>query len=287
VGVAIFFGVMMALEKKLTYKDGFKLGIPICLGYFSVSLAFGLMAMNGGLPLWAPLLTSLTNFTGTGQFAGINLLLSGASIAEISFTVLMINIRYFLLSMSVSQKLPKEIGLGKRLLMAFGMTDENFAVIYAQSKMLTFPFCIGVMTSSYIGWFGGTLAGAVLNNIIPVMLTAALGIMIYAMFVAIVTPSAKESRAVLGVVVIAVAISCLFRYTPYLNKLSKGWVYVIAGLVSAVVMALIKPYKDENDQQNNSEDMPNQSLEKDETEQNACAIEDSNENKLHEGGGAC
>ncbi len=251
----------MTLEKKLTYKDGFKLGIPICLGYFSVSLAFGLMAMQGGLPLWAPLLTSLTNFTGTGQFAGISLFISGASIAEITFTVLMINIRYFLLSMSVSQKLPKEIGLGKRLLMAFGMTDENFAVIYAQSRQLTFPFCIGVMTSSYMGWFGGTLVGAVLQNIIPAMLTAALGIMIYAMFVAIVTPSAKESKAVLGVVVIAVAISCLFRYTPYLNKLSKGWVYVIAGLVSAVVMALILPYKDEEDKPNSDENVQDSSEE--------------------------
>lgn len=245
----------MTLNKKLNYMDGFKLGIPIGLGYFSVSIAFGLMAMQGGLPLWAPLLTSITNFTGTGQFAGIELLISGASILEITFTVFMINVRYFLLSMSVSQKLPKDIGLGKRLLVAFGMTDENFAVIYAQTNTLTFTFCLGVMTSSYIGWLGGTLVGAVLENIIPALLYSALGIMIYAMFVAIVTPSAKNSMAILGVVGIAVAISSLFHYVPYLNKLSKGWVYIIAGLVSAVVMALIKPYKDEEpDQENCSDD---------------------------------
>ena len=243
-------------EKRLTIKDGITMGLPVGLGYLSVSIAFGLTAVQSGLAKWAPILISLTNFTGTGQFAAVNLWSVGAGIAEIAFTVLMINLRYFLMSLSVAQKLPSDIGMGQRLVIAFGMTDENFAVIYSTKGRLTFGYCIGVTTASYVGWVGGTAIGALLQNVIPVLLYSALGIMIYAMFVAIVTPTCRENKAVLGVVGIAVTISCIFYWTPYLNKLSSGWVYVIAGGVSAVIMAIVAPIKDEqnNDCEQESKD---------------------------------
>ena len=241
-------------EKRLTIKDGIKMGLPVGLGYLSVSIAFGLTAVQSGLAKWVPILISLTNFTGTGQFAAVNLWSVGAGIAEIAFTVLMINLRYFLMSLSVAQKLPSDITMGKRLVIAFGMTDENFAVIYSTKGRLTFGYCIGVMTASYVGWVGGTAIGALLQNVIPVLLYSALGIMIYAMFVAIVTPNCRENKAVLGVVGIAVAISCIFYWTPYLNRLSSGWVYVIAGGVSAVIMAIVAPI---NDEQNKDGDLEN------------------------------
>ncbi|MGN0796813.1 MAG: AzlC family ABC transporter permease [Christensenellales bacterium] len=249
-------------EKRLTIKDGIKMGLPIGLGYLSVSIAFGLTAVQSGLAKWAPILISLTNFTGTGQFAAVNLWGVGAGIAEIAFTVLMINLRYFLLSLSVAQKLPSDITMGKRLVIAFGMTDENFAVIYSTKGRLTFGYCIGVMTASYVGWVGGTAIGAFLQNVVPVLLYSALGIMIYAMFVAIVTPMCKENRAMIGVVGIAVAISCIFYWTPYLNRLSSGWVYVIAGGVSAVIMAIVAPIKDEQDNDGEQESKDEQTNER-------------------------
>ncbi|MDD7351497.1 MAG: AzlC family ABC transporter permease [Clostridia bacterium] len=249
-------------EKRLTIKDGIKMGLPVGLGYLSVSIAFGLTAVQNGLAKWVPILISLTNFTGTGQFAAVNLWSVGAGIAEIAFTVLMINLRYFLLSLSVAQKLPSDITMSKRLVIAFGMTDENFAVIYSTKGRLTFGYCIGVMTASYVGWVGGTAIGALLQNVIPVLLYSALGIMIYAMFVAVVTPMCKENRAMIGVVGIAVAISCIFYWTPHLNKLSSGWVYVIAGGVSAVIMAIVAPIKDEQNKDGDLENLDEQTSER-------------------------
>lgn len=249
-------------EKRLTIKDGIKMGLPVGLGYLSVSIAFGLTAVQTGLAKWVPILISLTNFTGTGQFAAVNLWSVGAGIAEIAFTVLMINLRYFLLSLSVAQKLPSDITMSKRLVIAFGMTDENFAVIYSTKGRLTFGYCIGVMTASYVGWVGGTAIGALLQNVIPVLLYSALGIMIYAMFVAVVTPMCKENRAMIGVVGIAVAISCIFYWTPHLNKLSSGWVYVIAGGVSAVIMAIVAPIKDEQNKDGDLENVDEQTSER-------------------------
>lgn len=238
------------------------MGLPVGLGYLSVSIAFGLTAVQNGLAKWVPILISLTNFTGTGQFAAVNLWSVGAGIAEIAFTVLMINLRYFLLSLSVAQKLPSDITMSKRLVIAFGMTDENFAVIYSTKGRLTFGYCIGVMTASYVGWVGGTAIGALLQNVIPVLLYSALGIMIYAMFVAVVTPMCKENRAMIGVVGIAVAISCIFYWTPHLNKLSSGWVYVIAGGVSAVIMAIVAPIKDEQNKDGDLENLDEQTSER-------------------------
>ena len=249
-------------EKRLTIKDGIKMGLPVGLGYLSVSIAFGLTAVQNGLAKWVPILISLTNFTGTGQFAAVNLWSVGAGIAEIAFTVLMINLRYFLLSLSVAQKLPSDITMGKRMVIAFGMTDENFAVIYSTKGRLTFGYCIGVMTASYVGWVGGTAIGALLQNVIPVLLYSALGIMIYAMFVAVVTPMCKENRAMIGVVGIAVAISSIFYWTPHLNKLSSGWVYVIAGGVSAVIMAIVAPIKDEQNKDGDLENADEQTSER-------------------------
>lgn len=238
------------------------MGLPVGLGYLSVSIAFGLTAVQNGLAKWVPILISLTNFTGTGQFAAVNLWSVGAGIAEIAFTVLMINLRYFLLSLSVAQKLPSDITMGKRMVIAFGMTDENFAVIYSTKGRLTFGYCIGVMTASYVGWVGGTAIGALLQNVIPVLLYSALGIMIYAMFVAVVTPMCKENRAMIGVVGIAVAISSIFYWTPHLNKLSSGWVYVIAGGVSAVIMAIVAPIKDEQNKDGDLENADEQTSER-------------------------
>ena len=84
--------------------QGIRHGIPICLGYFSVSFAFGMTAVIQGLPLWAAVLISLTNVTSAGQFAGLNLMIDGGSAVELVMTTLIINIRYFLMSLSISQK---------------------------------------------------------------------------------------------------------------------------------------------------------------------------------------
>ena len=62
---------------ELTFRKGVRDGLPICLGYVSVSFAFGMMAVEGGLPAWVGLLISMTNLTSAGQFAGLELILSG------------------------------------------------------------------------------------------------------------------------------------------------------------------------------------------------------------------
>ena len=103
------------MDEMKAFKRGIKAGAPIGLGYFPVSFTFGFLAVSSGLPLWAGVMISLTNLTSAGQFAGMNLILAGAGYGELGLTTLMINLRYMLMSLSLSQKIEAKIPIWKRL----------------------------------------------------------------------------------------------------------------------------------------------------------------------------
>ena len=145
--------------KKSEFLQGIRHGIPICLGYFSVSAAFGITAVRSGLPLWTAVLISLTNVTSAGQFAGVNLMVAGGSMIEIAMTTLIINIRYFLMSLSVSQKVESKMSMKKRLGIAYGITDEIFAVSMQQPRKLTASYMAGLILTPVVGWTLGTFLG--------------------------------------------------------------------------------------------------------------------------------
>ena len=231
--------------KNLTFSKGVRDGLPIALGYLSVSFAFGMICIQKGLPAWTPILISFTNFTGTGQFAGADLIAAGAAFAEISFTVLIINMRYLLMSLSLSQKLEPKMTLIKRLAIAFGNTDEIFAVAMRQNGELNFTYMMGLILSAFSGWVAGTVLGVFASSFLPDTLQSALGIAIYAMFIAIIIPAAKESKPIMRVVLIGVLISCVFYYAPFLSSVSKGWVIIISGVLSSAFGAYFFPLKEE------------------------------------------
>lgn len=234
----------MSAVFNLTFKKGLKDGLPIAIGYLSVSFAFGILAVNSGLPIWAPIVTSLTNFTGTGQFVGTTLIAASASIAEIAFTLLIINARYVLMSISLSQRLEK-VSIWKKLIIAFGNTDEIFAVAVSKYCDLSFKYMTGLILCSFSGWVGGTVLGALCGSIIPQSILSAMGIALYAMFIAIIIPPAKKSRAVLLVVALGALISVAIYYIPFINQLNSSWRIIIAGVLSTLIGTFIMPLKDE------------------------------------------
>ena len=147
----------------MKFTNGLKDGLPIALGYISVAFAYAISAINAGFPFWFPILVSVTNFTGTGQFAGTNLIAAGAGILELITTMLVINIRYTLMSVSLSQKMGGGFPLWQRALLSFGVTYENYAVAIRSPKQLTFGYLTGPMCCSFCGWVGGTALGAALG----------------------------------------------------------------------------------------------------------------------------
>lgn len=220
--------------KRQEFTQGIKDGIPICLGYFSVSVAFGLTAVLSGLPVWSAVAISLLNLTSAGQFAGINILVAQGTMVELAMTTLIINMRYFLMSLSVSQKVHKDMKIRHRMAVSYGITDEIFAVSMQHKGDLSGSYMAGLILTPVLGWTGGTLFGAVAASFMPAALSNAMGIALYGMFIAIIIPAAREHRSVLVTIIMAVAASVGFQYLPVLRNISSGWsIILITVLVSA------------------------------------------------------
>ena len=234
-------------SRRAQYGKGLRDGVPIALGYLSVSFAFGIAAVSKGVPGWIALLISMTNLTSAGQLAGLELMVVGASMWEMILTQCVINVRYSLMSISLAQKVDPSVRLRDRFLIAFGNTDEVFAVAQSQPERVGRYYLFGLITAPYFGWSLGTLLGTVASGLLPPSVMAALGIAIYGMFVAIVIPPAKKSRAVALVLAGAVALSCLIRYVPFLSFISSGFSVIVCAVVAAALGALFAPIPDEKE----------------------------------------
>ena len=198
-----------------------------------------------GMPLWAAVLISLTNLTSAGQFAGANLMLAGGNMMELGLTTLVINIRYFLMSLSVSQKVERKMSMKERLAVSFGITDEIFAVSMQHKGELSTPYMAGLIITPILGWTGGTLAGGAATSVMPEALSSALGIALYGMFIAVIVPPAREERSVLFTVILAILASLAFTYLPGLRNLGSGWSIIIITIAVSAVAAWLFPRKPE------------------------------------------
>ena len=227
------------------FTAGMRAGMPVCIGYFSVSFGFGAMAVAQGLSVWHAILISATNLTSAGQFAGLTVIAAGAAIIEMILTQLVINSRYALMSLALGQKFGPEVGTGKRLAAAFFNTDEVFALGMAREGKLTASYFMGAGTVAAIGWTAGTAMGAFAGSLLPPMIRAALGVMLYGMFIAIVVPQAREEKPMLLSLVLALVFSCLFTWVPGLNRVSAGLAIVICTVAAAAICALVFPVDEE------------------------------------------
>lgn len=228
-----------------SFKKGLKDGLPIGLGYFSVSFTFGMMAVSAGIPVWAAVLISMTNLTSAGQFAGLSIIAGAGSLVEMAMTQLVINARYSLMSLTLSQKMDKRFSVPKRLIAAFSNTDEIFAVAVNQGKEIGAKYYSGLSIIPYAGWTLGTLFGAVAGGFLPPVVNDALGLAIYAMFIAIIIPPAKKSAPIRLVIFAAVILSCLFYFVPFLKNVSSGFSIIICAVAASIIAAIVNPVNDD------------------------------------------
>lgn len=233
------------------FFKGLQDGFPICVGYLSVSFVFGMLCLESGLGIGYGLLISATNLTSAGQFAGLELILAGAPLLEIAITTLVINIRYTLMSLSLSQKV--RLNGWQRAIISFGNTDEVFAVAMQAENPLSFSYMLGLIATPYLGWTVGTLLGGTVTSLLPLSLRSAMGIAIYGMFIAILVPPAKKLRPVLVTCVLALALSCAFSYAPWLRELSSGWTIILCALLAAGFAAWRYPVPVEDAMENEGE----------------------------------
>lgn len=232
---------------KKDYFKGLHHGLAIGIGYFAVSFSFGILAVGKGISPFASVLISMTNLTSAGQFAGVTVIATCGTLVEMALIQFVINLRYALMGFSLSQKLPERTTLLERAVIAFGNTDEIFAVATSGLHSLTTSYMLGLMTLPYIGWATGTLIGALAGQILPDSVTVALGISLYGMLISIVTPEARRQKSVRTVVIISIVLSCLFAFAPILKEISSGISIVICTVIASAVGAYFFPIKGEEE----------------------------------------
>lgn len=240
---------MKNTNAQLNFKYGLKDGLPIGLGYLSVSFAFGVQASILGVPIFMSLFISMTNLTSAGQLAGLTIIAAAGTFLEMILTQLVINARYFLMSITLSQKLDQSFTTAQRFFCSSFITDEIFAIAASKPKMINRKYFYGLVILPYFGWALGTLLGAAAGNILPIEIINALGIALYAMFIAIIIPPSMSVKGVLPAVIIGAGISCLLYYVPLFSALSDGLKTIISAVISAAITALIFPVdggEDEN-----------------------------------------
>lgn len=230
------------VNKKADWLRGLKDGLPICLGYFSVSIAFGMMAIAFHQSIGEAVLISLTNLTSAGQFAGLQIIAEHGGLIPLFISTLIINARYFLMALSVSQKMSEQTTLKEKLLVAYGITDEIFAVSMANQGAITFWYMLGVIPISMLGWVSGTWVGAVASSVLPAFVSGAFGIALYGMFIAILVPGAKKDKNVRVAVGLSIGISVFFSW---ISILSTGWNIILITVVVSAWMAFWYPINQE------------------------------------------
>ena len=230
------------------FTNGLRRGVPIALGYFPVAFSFGVLCVNSHMPLGMATLISVTNFTSSGQFAGLNLMIAQASYFEVALTLLMINARYFLMSLSLSQKIDEHMNTLERMIVSFCISDETFALASLEVQPITFRWMSGFLLGPFLGWSLGALAGELVVGLLPAAIQGAMGIALYGMFIAIIIPASKHALPVAFVVLMASLSHIFLTYIPLFHFMSAGFKLIFATLIASLVGAKIFPREVSDDE---------------------------------------
>jgi 4-azaleucine resistance transporter AzlC len=251
---------MDTVSKKVTENNsgwflyGLRNGIPICLGYFAVSFALGIAAKNAGMTAMQSGVMSAAMVASAGEFSAVGLIASGAGVIEMITTALIVNLRYFLMSCSLTQKLKPGANPVHRFLIAYGVTDEIFGLSSTVDGYLNPFYTYGITIISVAGWVAGTVLGVLTGSILPAWATNALGVAMYGMFLAIIIPPARKNAFIGVLVALSMAASWLFTEAPYLRRISPGFRVIILTVLLAGAAAWIRPVDDEDETENDEDD---------------------------------
>lgn len=231
-------------ENRACFLRGIRAGIPIGMGYLAVSFTLGITARNAGLTPWQAMVMSMALHASAGQFAAINVIATSAGFLEMAVTSFIVNLRYLLLSSSLSQKINPKMKGFHRFIMAFFVTDEIFGISAAQPGFVNPFYVYGAALVAAPSWEIGTFLGASVGNILPASLANAMNVALYGMFLAIIIPPAKKDRFIAGIVALSMGASLLFSLLPVIREISDGFRIILLTILIAGGAALLRPVQE-------------------------------------------
>ncbi|MBC8258604.1 MAG: AzlC family ABC transporter permease [SAR324 cluster bacterium] len=202
-----------------SFSEGLKSSLPIVAGYLPVSFAFGVAAEGAELGTLPAVFTSLFIYAGASQFALVGLLKDGVPILSAALITLGLNIRHSLYGPALSRD-TENFSLRERLLSAFGLTDEVFAVAFSRigkrPAATRFWWLMGLEFAAYTSWVGGTLAGSISGVLLLShysFLRPALAFALPALFLSLLLSMLKPSNR--SAVLISLILAAVFHWSGH------------------------------------------------------------------------
>ena len=214
---------------KNNYIQGMKAGIPVILGFIPVGIAFGVMARQANFTILQTCLTSLTVFAGASQMLAVSMTLEGATILAIILATFILNLRHLIMSTVVMNKMEGRKSL--KLIAAFGVTDESFAIFSETSKEKSnISYFFGLITVTYLSWNLGTFFGAVVSDFLPEIITNSFDIALYALFISLLIPNLHGNFRLFILVIITALTNTLLSLF-----IDTWWAIIVSTLLCAFI----------------------------------------------------
>lgn len=236
----------MIENHKSNFCKGLKGGIPIALGYFAVSFTLGIQAKNVGITAFQAAVTSFGLHASAGEYIAFTLIGANANILVMVLMEMIANARYLLMSCSLSQKIPADTPMWKRLVMGYFITDEIFGASISVSGKLDPYYMFGIIAVASPGWVVGTALGVIMGNALPLRAVSALSVGLYGMFIACIIPESRKNKIVAGVIIVSFVLSYIFSTLSVFKGISSGIKIMILTVIIATVAAILFPVKEEN-----------------------------------------
>ncbi len=215
-------------------KKGFKDAFPIMMGYFPIAMTFGILSKTAGVSVVDGMLMSSIVYAGASQFMAVSMIAAGIAPVSIIIATFLMNFRHFIMSASIRAKL-KTVHKKWFPVIGFFLTDESFSVASLKEDIDDAGYLISMEIASYASWVMGTLAGYLTGMFFPKSLVEAMGVALYALFIALLIPACKKSVQALVLALIAGGLNTVFVLT---GMLSKSGGFAVSVILVSIVAAI-------------------------------------------------
>lgn len=192
-----------------------------------MGIGYAAIAIKAGFNPMQTVSMSVLVYAGAGQFVAASMVASSASLMAIILTNFVVNLRYFVMSTCVLNKV-ENANLPLRILSGHITVDESFA-IFSLNENSGISFYLGLALTSWFSWIAGAAIGVVVLDLLPVIVTNSFNISLYALFVAILVPSIRENRQI-GLLVLITAVLNIV-----LSQFLGNWSLIVSTLVGAAI----------------------------------------------------
>jgi len=215
---------------KKQFIAGLRAGIPVIFGFVPVGIAFAIMARQAGFTVWQTCGMSIFVFAGASQMMAVGMFAQGAGLLAMILATFILNLRHVIMGTCIMNRMSDGTPLS-RALVSYGVTDEGFAIFTTEKKEnCTLMFFFGLLITTYLSWQAGTFIGAVASNFLPEILSASLGIALYAMFIGLLTPNLTGNWKLGALVALTAVCNSILS-----QLMAASWAMIASTLLCALI----------------------------------------------------